>query len=171
MSFLYHRPRKLLRRCPADEPGVLTACDNARTPFPRQWAWAGGGGAAGCVPRELRHGTVLSLLRNRRVGLVGDSHLRKLYGYLTVFLAGGALRGKDCTPLVALLPQKALSRRLCHPPSQGYPGAADDTLTKPPRYDEKKHVDYSKSVKQGNVSVEFYWRAELGKVALQLQHW
>ena len=92
-------------RCPENKPGVFVACDNARTPFPRQWVWPQGGAAATCIPPELRHEAVLKLFKNRRIGLVGDSHLRKLYGYLTVFLKG------------ALAPRRggsAALRVLCH---------------------------------------------------------
>lgn len=72
-------------RCPPVEPGVLRVCENTLTPYPRHWVWDKHGTAADCVPRELRYDRIAALLQNKRIGLVGDSHMRKLYGYLTTF--------------------------------------------------------------------------------------
>lgn len=81
-------PPPPLRRCPEPRPGVLRACEEVRTPYPRQWVWGRGGNAAACVPRELRHGNVKKLFRGKRIALAGDSHLRKMWAYMWTFLEG-----------------------------------------------------------------------------------
>jgi hypothetical protein len=75
-------------RCPKSKKGSLTSCNNENTEYPRQWVWAGGDTAASCIPRRLEYTTVSRLFRGKRIALVGDSHLRKLYGYLGSFLEG-----------------------------------------------------------------------------------
>lgn len=71
--------------CPAPEKGALSACDNVHTEYPRQWVWDSSESSQ-CIPSSLVHKDVVRLLRNKRVALVGDSHLRKLFNYLGEFL-------------------------------------------------------------------------------------
>ena len=49
--------------------------------------------------------------------------------------------------------------------------AADNTLTVPPTTDEKKHEDYSHHIQNGNITAEFYWRANVITTVNKLQEW
>lgn len=71
--------------CPAPRKGELSSCNNIHTQYPRQWAWDSNE-VSQCVPNRLVQRDVARLLRNKRVALVGDSHLRKLFNYLGEFL-------------------------------------------------------------------------------------
>ena len=71
--------------CPAPRKGELSSCDNVHTEYPRQWVWDSTK-VSNCVPNKLVHKYAARLLRNKRVALVGDSHLRKLFNYLGEFL-------------------------------------------------------------------------------------
>lgn len=68
---------------------MLSPCDNVHTEYPREWVWSRSGKAASCIPRQLEYSEVARVLGKKRVALVGDSHLRKLYGYMGKFLEGG----------------------------------------------------------------------------------
>lgn len=73
--------------CSPPQKGILSSCDNIHTDYPRQWVWnLLEHKSTHCVPDMLVHKEVSGLLRNKRVALVGDSHLRKLFNYLGEFL-------------------------------------------------------------------------------------
>ena len=47
----------------------------------------------------------------------------------------------------------------------------DPAITIAPETDEKKHIDYSYLTQQGNVSIEFYWRANVITTVNKLNEW
>jgi len=75
-------------RCSRPKRGILNSCNNIHTEYPRQWVWSRSNNAASCIPRSLDYQDVAKAFQNKRIALVGDSHLRKLYGYLGSFLEG-----------------------------------------------------------------------------------
>lgn len=68
---------------------MLHHCTNS-SGLPRRWTWDAR--ALDCVPDSLVHQDVADLFRNKRVALVGDSHLRKLYHYLGDYLEDETIR-------------------------------------------------------------------------------
>lgn len=83
-------PEMLLNffRCSRPRRGILNSCNNIHTEYPREWVWSRSNSAASCIPRSLSYKDVAKTFQKKRIALVGDSHLRKLYGYLGSFLEG-----------------------------------------------------------------------------------